>query len=135
MIRPFLSYDVGQKRVSVTPSYQFGIGESATFVSGGAGAASAGGGGASSANTGGPTNQGASGGGSTRAVINPRPAETRCPTATCSIVQDYESNLKIIDQIIQRVDVRPVQVLIEAVIISVDLEPARAARRQFRACR
>ena len=65
MIRPFLSVDVGQKRVSVTPSYRFGIGESATFVSGGAGAAAAGGGGASTANTGGPTNQGASGGGST----------------------------------------------------------------------
>ena len=38
------------------------------------------------------------------------------------IIQDYESNLKIIDQIIKRVDTRPVQVLIEAVIISVDLE-------------
>ena len=84
MIRPFLSVDVGQKRVSVTPSYRFGIGESATFVSGGAGAASAGGGGASSANTGGPDQPGC-----LRrrldqsAVINRRPAETRCPTATC----------------------------------------------------
>ena len=38
------------------------------------------------------------------------------------IIQDYESNLAIIDQIIQKIDVRPVQVLIEAVIISVDLE-------------
>ena len=36
MIRPFLSEEVGRKRVSVTPSYRFGIGESATFVSGGA---------------------------------------------------------------------------------------------------
>jgi Flp pilus assembly secretin CpaC len=41
------------------------------------------------------------------------------------IVQDYESNIKIIDQIIQRVDVRPVQVLIEAVIISVELDKTR----------
>jgi hypothetical protein len=40
------------------------------------------------------------------------------------IIQDYESNLKIIDQIIRRVDTRPVQVLIEAVIISVDHEHA-----------
>ena len=36
MIRPFLSEDVGRKRVAVTPSYRFGIGESATFVSGSA---------------------------------------------------------------------------------------------------
>ena len=41
------------------------------------------------------------------------------------IIQDYESNLKIVDQIVKRVDTRPVQVLIEAVIISVDLEHAR----------
>ena len=38
------------------------------------------------------------------------------------VIQDYESNLKIIDQIIQRLDVQPVQVLIEAVIISVELD-------------
>ena len=41
------------------------------------------------------------------------------------IIQDYESNLKIIDQIVKRLDARPVQVLIEAVIISVDLEATR----------
>ncbi len=35
VIRPFLSREVGQKRISVTPSYRFGISESATFVSGG----------------------------------------------------------------------------------------------------
>ena len=38
------------------------------------------------------------------------------------MIQDYESNLKIIDQIVQRVDVQPIQVLIEAVIISVELD-------------
>ena len=83
MIRPFLSIDVGQKRVSVTPSYRFGIGESATFVSGGAGAASAGGGGASTANTGGPTNQGAAGGGSTVGGYQPPTGGNSIPTATC----------------------------------------------------
>ena len=83
MIRPFLSADVGQKRVSVTPSYKFGIGESATFVSGGAGAASASGGGASSANTGGPDQSGRLAAAvRPSAVINRQPAETRCPTAT-----------------------------------------------------
>ena len=38
------------------------------------------------------------------------------------VVQDYESNLKIVDQIVQRLDVQPLQVLIEAVIISVELD-------------
>jgi general secretion pathway protein D len=125
MIRPFLSPDVGQKRVAVTPSYRFGIGESATFVSGGAGAASAGGGGASSANTGGPTNQGASGGGATVGGYQPPTGGNSMSDSDLLIIQDYESNLKIIDQIIKRVDTRPVQVLIEAVIVSVDLERAR----------
>ncbi len=125
MIRPFLSPDVGQKRVAVTPSYRFGIGESATFVSGGAGAASAGGGGASSSNTGGPTNQGASGGGATVGGYQPPTGGNSMSDSDLLIIQDYESNLKIIDQIIKRVDTRPVQVLIEAVIVSVDLERAR----------
>ena len=125
MIRPFLSEDVGRRRVSVTPSYRFGIGESATFVSGGAGAATASGGGASTANTGGPTNQGASGGGETVGGYQPPTGGNSMSDSDLLIVQDYESNLQIIDQIIKRVDVRPVQVLIEAVIISVDLERAR----------
>ena len=125
MIRPFLSIDVGQKRVSVTPSYRFGIGESATFVSGGAGAGGAGGGGASTANTGGPTNQGAAGGGATVGGYQPPTGGNSMSDSDLLIVQDYESNLKIVDQIVARVDTRPVQVLIEAVIISVDLEHAR----------
>jgi general secretion pathway protein D len=125
MIRPFLSEEVGRKRVSVTPSYKFGIGESATFVSGGAGAASAGGGGASSSNTGGPTNQGASGGGSTQGGFQPPTGGNSMSDSDLLIIQDYESNLKIVDQIIERIDKRPFQVLIEAVIISVDLERTR----------
>ena len=125
MVRPFLSVDVGQKRVSVTPSYRFGIGESATFVSGGAGAASAGGGGGGTANTGGPTNQGASGGGSTVGGYQPPTGGNSMSDSDLLVVQDYESNLKLVDQIVQRIDRRPIQVLIEAVIISVDLERAR----------
>ena len=42
VIRPFLSREVGQKRIAVTPSYRFGISESATFVSGGGAGMSAG---------------------------------------------------------------------------------------------
>ena len=125
MIRPFLSEEVGRKRVSVTPSYRFGIGESATFVSGGAGAGGAGGGGASTSNTGGPTNQGASGGGSTQGGYQPPTGGNSMSDSDLLIIQDYESNLKIVDQIIERIDKRPFQVLIEAVIISVDLERTR----------
>ena len=55
-------------------------------------------------------------------VTSRRPEATRVSDSDHLIIQDYESNLKIIDQIIQRIDVRPVQVLIEAVIMSVDLE-------------
>ena len=44
MIRPFLSADVGLKRISITPTYRFGISESATFVSGGGTAIGGGGG-------------------------------------------------------------------------------------------
>jgi len=38
------------------------------------------------------------------------------------IVQDYENVLKVIDRVIAQIDVQPVQVLIEAVIVSVKLE-------------
>ena len=118
MIRPFLSTDVGLKRFANSPSYRYGISESATFVSGGAASGATGGGAAGGAAGGG-------GGGGGASIIT----GTQAPTGANSlsdadqlIIQDYESNLKIIDQIIQKIDVRPVQVLIEAVIISVDLE-------------
>jgi len=125
MIRPFLSVDVGQKRVSVTPSYRFGIGESATFVSGGAGGASATGGGGATSGTGGPTNQGTAGGGATMGGFQPPTGGNSMADSDLLVVQDYESNLKIIDQIIERIDKRPHQVLIEAVIISVELDRTR----------
>ena len=136
MIRPFLSDDVGQKRVSVTPSYRFGIGESATFVSGGAGAAIG-------QRRRGPARRtpaarpirAPSGGGATVGGYQPPTGGNSMSDNDLLIIQDYESNLKIIDQIIERIDMRPVQVLIEAVIISVDLERARAARSQLRAGR
>ena len=120
MIRPFLSADVGLKRFANTPSYRFGISESVTFVSGAAASGGSGGGAAGGGAAGGG---GGSGGGAS--ILT----GTQAPTGGNSladadqlIIQDYESNLKIIDQIVQKIDVRPVQVLIEAVIISVDLE-------------
>jgi type IV pilus secretin PilQ/predicted competence protein len=126
MIRPFLSTDVGQKRVSVTPSYRFGISESATFVSGAGsggsgGGASGGGGGGTSAGGG----AGGASGGATSGGYQPPTGGNSMTDGDLLIVQDYESNLKIIDQIVARIDTRPVQVLIEAVIVSVDLERTR----------
>jgi len=124
MIKPFLSADVGLKRFANTPTYRYGISESATFVSGGGAAMGSGAAGGGAAG-GGAAGGGGGGGGATAAVVT----GTQPPTGGNSlsdhdhlIIQDYESNLKIIDQIIQALDVRPVQVLIEAVIISVDLE-------------
>jgi type IV pilus secretin PilQ/predicted competence protein len=125
IIRPFLSADVGQRRLAVSPSYRFGISESATFVSGGGQAMSAGGISGGGAGVAGPGGAPPSGGGPTIAGFQPPTGGNSLSDFDHLIVQDYESNLKIVDQIIERIDVRPVQVLIEAVIVSVDLEHDR----------
>jgi type II secretory pathway component GspD/PulD (secretin)/nucleoid-associated protein YgaU len=127
IIRPFLSADIGNRRTSVTPSYRFGISESATFVSGGGAAMSAGGGGGGGGGggTAGPGGSPPTGGGATVGGFQPPTGGNSLSDADHLIIQDYESNLKIIDQIIERLDVRPVQVLIEAVIINVDYEHDR----------
>jgi type II secretory pathway component GspD/PulD (secretin) len=115
MIKPFLSVDVGQKRIQSTANYNFGISEAPTFgaLSGAtAGAGSAGGGGG-----------GAGGGGvAAQRGIQPLTGGTSMAGSDVLVIQDYESNLKIVDQIVQRLDVQPLQVLIEAVIISVELD-------------
>jgi general secretion pathway protein D len=118
MIRPFLSTDVGKNRISTTPTYRFGISESNTFVSSGSGGGGGAGGGGGGAVGGGGVGSGAIG-------FQPTTGGNSSSDFDHLIIQDYESNLKIIDQIIQKVDVRPVQVLIEAVIVSVDLEHDR----------
>ncbi len=128
IIRPFLSADVGRRRISVTPSYRFGISESATFVSGGGQAMSSGGSGGGGmgggSSMGGPGGSPATGSGPTIGGYQPPTGGNSLSDFDHLIIQDYESNLEIIDQIIQRIDIRPVQVLIEAVIISVDHEHA-----------
>ena len=48
------------------------------------------------------------------------------------IIRDYKANLKTIDAVVKEIDVAPIQVLIEAVIITVDLEQNQNARRQLR---
>ena len=137
MIRPFLSVDVGQKRVATSPSYRFGISESNTFASGGAmsasgsGGSGSGGGGTGGGGMGGGGSMGGggmtggAGGGMGGAGSQPTSGGNSLADSDHLVIQDYESNLKIIDQIISRIDIRPVQVLIEAVIISVDLEHDR----------
>jgi general secretion pathway protein D len=125
VIRPFLSREVGQRRMSVTPSYRFGISESATFVSGGGQAMSIGGAGGGGGGMGGPGGSPTTGSGPTIGGFQPPTGGNSLADFDYLIIQDYESNLKIIDQIIQRLDIRPIQVLIEAVIISVDYEHDR----------
>jgi type IV pilus secretin PilQ/predicted competence protein len=123
VIRPFLSPDVGQRRISITPTYRFGISESNTFGTSG-GMTSGGGGAAGGAGAMGPAGVAGSGGAAAGGGVGYQPptgANSNAESDTL-VVQDYESNIKIIDQIIQRVDVRPVQVLIEAVIISIELD-------------
>jgi general secretion pathway protein D len=119
MIRPFLSAEVGLKRFANTPSYRFGISESVTFV---AGAAASGGSGGGAGGGGGGGGGGTGGGASILTGTQAATGGNSLSDADQLIIQDYESNLKIIDQIVQKIDVRPVQVLIEAVIVSVDLE-------------
>jgi general secretion pathway protein D len=114
MIRPFLSEDVGQKRIQSTANYTFGISEAPTFGSLGG---TTSGGGMMAGGVG-----GAGGGVMAQRGIQPLTGGTSLAGSDVLVVQDYESNLKIIDQIVQRVDVQPVQVLIEAVIISVELD-------------
>jgi nucleoid-associated protein YgaU len=118
MIAPFLSDDVGKKRFATTANYQFGISESSTLTTGGMGSPTGVSGGA--AVGGGGTGVVASGGTIQRGTQPPTGGLSYSDNDTL-VIQDYEANIKVIDQIIQRLDVQPVQVLIEAVIISVEL--------------
>ena len=117
MISPFLSSDVGRKRFATSANYQFGISESSTLSTGGAGAAGGGGGGG-----GGSGGVAPGGAGTIQRGTQPITGGASMASNDLVVIQDYESNLKIIDQIIRRLDVQPVQVLIEAVIISVELD-------------
>ncbi len=118
MIAPFLSEDVGRKRFATSANYQFGISESSTLSTGVAGTAV--GGAAGGAGAGGVVAPG--GAGTIQRGTQPITGGVSMASNDMVVIQDYESNLKIIDQIIQRLDVQPVQVLIEAVIIQVELD-------------
>jgi type IV pilus secretin PilQ/predicted competence protein len=103
MITPFLSPD---GKATSTPETAEGIDENANFAAGlptvSTGASGGAGGGAragGSGTTGGNTLSG----------------------EDVMIIQDYEENLALIDTMVQRLDVMPVQVLLEAIIVRVDL--------------
>jgi general secretion pathway protein D len=119
MISPFLSQDVGRKRFSTTANYMFGVSEASTLSSGGLGGA---GGGAGGGGMGGGGGAAMGGAGTIQRGTQPPTGGSSLSGQDVLVIQDYESNLKIIDQIIQKIDVPPVQVLIEAVIMRVELD-------------
>ena len=49
------------------------------------------------------------------------------------IVQDYEQSLRTVDRVVAQIDVQPVQVLIEAVIVQSDAEQGHGVGRELRA--
>jgi type IV pilus secretin PilQ/predicted competence protein len=103
MLRAFLSSD---GKVVATPEAEEGIDENANFASGlpTVSTSASGGGGSGSAGGRGTT------GGNTLSGED------------VVVVQDYPENLQVVDGMIAKLDVMPVQVLIEAVIVRVDLE-------------
>lgn len=126
MITPFLSVDVGRKRFSTTANYLFGVSEASTLSAGGLGVTGTGGMGTGMAGMGmagaGMAGAAAPGGaGTVQRGTQPATGGLSLAGQDVLVIQDYESNLKIIDQIVEKIDVPPVQVLIEAVIISVQL--------------
>lgn len=140
MIRPFLS---PTGKLSQTPQSQVGIDTGGTSSSGGlggSGGASGGGsggsgGGASGGSGGGSGGSGGSGGGSTGGSTGGTSGGAGGAAGGGAsggasggdsmaggdfiMVQDYEPILKTIDRLIAQLDVQPVQVLIEAVIMTV----------------
>ena len=102
MLRQFLSAD---GKVTATPEAEEGIDENANFAAGLPSVSATAGGGGGSGSAGG---RGTTGG-------NTLSGED------VVVVQDYPENLMIVDEMIAKLDLMPVQVLIEAIIIRVDL--------------
>ncbi|MDG3007713.1 LysM peptidoglycan-binding domain-containing protein [Paludisphaera mucosa] len=107
MITELLS-DVGT--MTSTPESEEGI-STGPVTSRGVGGGGGGGGGAVAPSSGG--GGGGGGGGST--------GGNSMAGGDVLIVRDYEENLKAVDAIVELMDIQPVQVLVEAVIISVEL--------------
>ena len=103
MLRPFLSTD---GKVTSTPESDEGIDENANFAAGLPTVSVTAGGGGGGGGSGGARGSTGGNGLSGEDVI---------------VVQDYPENLLIVDDMVAKLDVMPIQVLIEAVIIRVDL--------------
>ena len=106
--------------ITATPPSREGISEAPSFnstsgnTSGGGGGGGGGGGAVAPSTTGGGSGSGISGPGGT--------GGNSMSGGDVVIVRDYTGNLKTIEAVIKEIDVAPIQVLIEAVIITVDLE-------------
>ncbi len=104
--------------ITATPPAREGISEAPSFssTSGTGGGGSGGGGGAVA-----PSTPGGGGGGG--GISGPGGTGGNSMSGgDVVIVRDYPTNLRTIDAVIKEIDVAPIQVLIEAVIITVDLE-------------
>ncbi len=117
MISELLSPD---GTMTATPPSREGISESPSFSSGsgntsGGGGGGGGGGGAVAPSTT-PSSSGSGIGGAGGTGGNSMAG------GDVVIIRDYKANLKAIDDVVKEIDVAPIQVLVEAVIISVDLE-------------
>ncbi|HEY2157702.1 MAG TPA: LysM peptidoglycan-binding domain-containing protein [Isosphaeraceae bacterium] len=103
--------------ITATPPSREGISEAPSFssTSGTGGGGGGGGGGAVAPST--------SGGGGGGGISGPGGTGGNSMSGgDVVIIRDYTTNLKTIDAVIREIDVAPIQLLIEAVIITVDLE-------------
>jgi general secretion pathway protein D len=119
MLRPFLS-DAG--KLTVTPPTTEGIAGGTNLFGGfgafgGAGGTSGGSGGGGGGGSGG----GGGGGGSSSGGMSLTGGNTMAGGEVI-IIQDFEKNLQTIDDIIKRLDIQPLQVMVEAVILQVELD-------------
>ncbi len=119
MLRPFLS-DGG--KLTVTPQGTEGITGGTNLFGGfgafgGAGGTSGGGGGG-----GGGGGSGGGGGGGSGGMSASATGGNTMAGGEVIIIQDFEKNLQTIDDIIKKLDIQPLQVMVEAVILQVELD-------------
>ncbi len=121
MIKPLLS-DGG--RVTSTPQSLEGINTSSVLstTAGGGGSGSSGGGGAGGGGGGGGGGSGGGGAGGGGGGGLTFTGGNTLSGGDVVVVQDIEQNVLLVDDLIRRLDIKPIQVLIEAVIISVELD-------------
>ncbi|SIO12732.1 type IV pilus secretin (or competence protein) PilQ [Singulisphaera sp. GP187] len=136
MIRPFLSPEAS---VTTTPPASQGLKGAGSRVTGAGGAAAGGLGSGSGAGSGSPnTTGGPLGLGGSGALTAGGGVAGTSDTGGNSlslhdivIVRDYPENLTTVDEVVRRIDVQPPQVLIEAVILSVQLNNTQSLGINF----